>query len=228
MDTKKSVILLILLSVLGFRGLGQQTWIDAEFSGKIIKRLELSFVPEARFENPFELKEYFVSTGLEYKLHDYLSLGGSYRIGEKIKNNGSSETVSRFAFDAKTQYEWKNLEAQFRARYANTDDFGDEESSAIQYFRYRLKLDYSLKKFGLSPYLSYEIFRDLEEKEFTKARYDAGVVYSISKSHKIGIYYRRSDYIDSEKFINILGVSYRYKFPGKTKATPAEKSPDQK
>ena len=131
---------------------------------------------------------------LEYKLNKYFATGASYRLGNNLNKKGEAKTFGRFALDAKTGYEWEKSEIQFRLRYTNDDDFNSDNSNE-NYFRFRLKYNYSVKKLNLKPYAICELYRSLEQKEFDKARYEAGLEYKISKKHRIGTFYRVHDYL---------------------------------
>lgn len=207
----KRLILAIFTLILTANCFAQQTWFEFEVTKDITKKLELSLAPEIRFKENFELNEYFFEPGLEYKFNDFFSLGGKYRIGNNLKNNGDSQFYGRFAFDAKTQYEWKKLETQLRLRYTNSDDFSDDGNDKTNYLRLRLKMEYSLKKLDLKPYAAYEIYREIDEKDFDKSRWETGLEYKINKHHRIGAYFKINDYFSDKESINILGFTYKLK-----------------
>lgn len=205
--------LILVIFLVGFAGtsIAQRTWFEFEFSKKITDKLELSIEPEVRFKEKLELNEYLFQPGLEYQFNDYFSLGGKYRIGNNLKNNRDSHWYGRFAFDAKSKYEWKKLGAQLRLRYTNADDFGDNNNDKTNYLRMRLKMEYTLKKFDLKPYAAYEIYRDLDDKDFDKSRWETGVEYKINKHHRIGAYFRINDYFSNKESLNIIGFTYKLK-----------------
>lgn len=208
---KQYPFILFIAFVLSFSAKAQQTWFEFDISKKIAKNLELTIAPEFRFQEKLELKEYFMDAGLDYKIYKYISLGAGYRLGNNIKNSGKTNTFGRFAFDAKTQYEWNNFESQLRFRFTNSDDFADDENDKTNYLRMRLKFDYSIKKFNLKPYLAYEIYRDIDEKDFTKARLETGLMYKINKHHRVGAYFRTNNYLTKDKSVNIIGLAYQLK-----------------
>ncbi|MDX8338969.1 DUF2490 domain-containing protein [Draconibacterium sp. IB214405] len=187
----------------------QRTWFDAELSGKIVKRLEFSVSPNVRFKEDFELNEYFLQTGLEYKFSKYLRLGAGYRFGYNI-NGEEHESFGRFNLDAKTGVEWKNFSPKFRLRFTNADDFS-EDNEITNYLRYRFKLEYKIKKLDLEPYILTEWYHDIDAGEFSKSRYEAGLEYKLNKHNKIGACYRVNHYLNSDKNNrNIIGLSYKF------------------
>lgn len=207
----KKLILLLSISFIGFQAFSQRTWFDAEFSTEIVNNLELSVAPELRFKEEFELKEYFLQTALEYKFNKYFSLAAGYRFGYNINGDDEHESFGRFHFDAKTDVKWNNFQPKFRLRFTNADDFSDENEN-VNYLRYKVELEYKIKKFDLEPYVLTEWYQDLDAKEFSKLRFESGMMYKINKHHKIGVYYRLNHYLNSDKDNrNIVGLSYKFK-----------------
>jgi hypothetical protein len=207
---KRVLILLFFAVILCSFASAQQSWFEFEVSKEIFKNLELSVSPEVRFEKIPKLKEYFFETGLEYDFGKYFSLGTKYRVGNNIKNSGDIETYGRFSFDAKGKYRWKKFDSQIRIRYTNADDFFDDDDQT-NYLRFRYKLDYSIKNLNLKPYAAYEIYRDISEKEFNKARYEGGLMYKLNKHNSFGAYYRMNVKLNKDDKTGILGVVYNLK-----------------
>lgn len=186
------------------------TWIELEFSKEFLKKFEVSFIPEFRFQDDFTVDEYMFDGKLSYEPVDFLSLAATYRINTDVKNNGN-ETLSRFAFDATATKEWGRLEASLRARYTNYFELDDTDPDK-KYFRPRAKLEYDIPDNKIRPYLSYELFRNTTDKEFDKSRLDLGATRKIGDLHRIGLYYRLQDYFNDKSSIHILGINYRLKF----------------
>lgn len=207
-EMKKKIYLLALFVFLIVSVKAQRTWFEFEVSKKFTEKLEFSLAPEVRFKEEFELNQYFLEPGIEYEFSKYLSLGAKYRFGNNLKNNGDANWFGRYAFDIKTGYEWKRFETKLRLRYTNSDDFDDEQ---LKYLRLRLKIDYSIKELNISPYAAYEIYRNLDSDEFSKARWETGLKYKINKHHKIGAYFRLNDYLGDEESVKIIGFSYELK-----------------
>lgn len=207
-DMKKKIYLLALFVFLLVSAQAQRTWFEFEVSKKLTEKLEFSLAPEVRFKEQFELNEYFLEPGLEYKFNKYFSLGAKYRFGNNLKKNGDSDWFGRYAFDAKTGYDWKHLGTQLRLRYTNSDDFEDAEEN---YLRLKLKLDYAIKKLDLTPYAAYEIYRDVDNNEFSKAHWEGGLKYKINKHHKVGAYFRLNDYLNDDETVKIIGFTYAVK-----------------
>ena len=177
---------------------------------EIVKNLEFSVSPNVRFKEDFELNEYFLQTGLEYKFNKYLKLGAGYRFGYNINGDDEHESFGRFHVDAKTGVKWNNLTPKFRLRFTNSDDFS-EDNEITNYLRYRFELEYKIKKLDLEPYVLTEFYHDLDARDFSKSRYEGGLEYKLNKHHKIGAYYRVNHYLNSDKSNrNIIGLSYKF------------------
>lgn len=218
---RNKLILLALLSFLGFSGFAQSepsTWLELEFSKKIIKNLKVEFNPELRMFGGFEMDTYILEGGLSYKLHKYLTLAGYYRY-ENERNFREKrqiyewEPASRFAFDAKSGFSVNRFDLSFRLRYTNGADFDETTDDKTSYFRYRAKIDYDIKGSKLAPFASVEAFHDLILKDVDKMRYTGGVAYPINKNNEVSLFYRLQDYSEAGKeSMDIIGLGYSLKF----------------
>lgn len=211
-------ILAILLSLSGYTQSGPSTWVELEFSKKIVKNLKVEFNPELRLFSGFEMDAYILEGGLSYKLHKYLTIAGYYRFENEYNYREKREIyewepASRLAFDAKSGFELKRFDFQFRLRYTNGTDFDDTTDDKASYFRYRAKVDYDIKGSKLAPFVSVEAFHDLILKGIDKTRYTGGLAFPINKSNELSLFYRLQDYSEAGKSsTNIIGIGYSLKF----------------
>lgn len=218
---KFRIYLLVLALFFTFSGFSQSqpsTWVELEFSKKIIQNLKVEFNPELRMFGGFEMDSYILEGGLSYKLHKYLTLAGYYRFENEYNYREKRqiyewEPASRIAFDAKSGFELKRFDFQFRLRYTNGSDFDDTTDDKASFFRYRAKVDYDIKNSKLIPFASVEAFHDLIAKDVDKMRYTGGLAYSINKKNELSLFYRLQDYSETGKeSMNILGIGYSLKF----------------
>ncbi len=218
---KFRIYLLVLALVFTFSGFSQSqpsTWVELEFSKKIIQNLKVEFNPELRMFGGFEMDSYILEGGLSYKLHKYLTLAGYYRFENEYNYREKRqiyewEPASRIAFDAKSGFELKRFDFQFRLRYTNGSDFDDTTDDKASFFRYRAKVDYDIKNSKLIPFASVEAFHDLIAKDVDKMRYTGGLAYPINKKNELSLFYRLQDYSETGKeSMNILGIGYSLKF----------------
>lgn len=190
----------------------QRTWFEFEISKSLGEKFEIALAPEIRFKEDIELHEYFFEPKIEYKFNTYFALGANYRFGNNPDKEGNAQWFGRYALEGKTGYDFKNLEFGFRLRYTNFDDFGGDKEERTNYLRFKFQLQYDIKKIDLKPYVAYELYRNLTEGEFTKARWEAGLEYKLNKHHRAGAYYRLNDYLVSDDDnVKIVGLSYKYK-----------------
>lgn len=218
---RNKLILLSLVTFLGVSAFAQSepsTWVELEFSKKIIKNLKAEFNPELRLFGGFEMDTYILEGGLSYKLHKYLTVAGYYRY-ENERNYREKrqiyewEPAGRFAFDAKSGFAIKRFDLSFRLRYTNGKDFDDTTDDKTSYFRYRAKLDYDIKGSKLAPFASVEVFHDLILKDFDKTRYTTGFAYPLNKNNELSLFYRLQDYSEAGKeSLDIIGLGYSLKF----------------
>ncbi|MDP2339174.1 MAG: DUF2490 domain-containing protein [Bacteroidota bacterium] len=226
---KAKLFLLILPLFFAFSGFAQKepsTWFELEFSKKINKKLKLEFNPELRLLGGFKMDSYILEGGLSYKLHRYLTVSGYYRYEDEYdykKSTGAYKgqlSLNRIAFDAKSGFELKRFNFQFRLRYTNGLYATNNESE----FRYRAKIDYDIKGLKLVPFASVELFHDRTVTEIDKAliaggfkaidkvRYTGGLAYNLNKNNEISLFYRLQDNRIKDEQKNILGLSYSHDF----------------
>jgi len=204
---------------------GPSTWIELEFSKKVIKNLKVEINPELRLFNGFEMDSYLFEGGLSYKAHKYLSLGSYYRYENEYKYKNSTgeykgqKASNRWAFDAKSGFDIDRFNFSFRVRYTFGGDYDQTTEDKTSYFRYRGKVDYNIKGSKLVPFASVEVLHDLVYKEINRTRYTAGLTYPINKHHEVGLFYRLQDYYETKdkpgeqkESMNIIGIGYSLSF----------------
>jgi len=210
------ITILIMLALLPLQGNCQEnewnTWTSIEVSKQIAKKLDFSLSPEIRFTDQFEVDEYFIEAGLEYRLFDFLKVGGKYRYLVNERETKSTEYFNRVAFDLKGNYEIKRFDFQLRTRYTNYNELDTDNDSKDNYLRYRLKLDYDLPKSKITPNVGIEFFHQLKDQEIDKVRYTIGAEYKINKHHKVGLDYLVQDYLKDDYRKNIIALEYKISF----------------
>ena len=213
------LILSVFLTLSVFAQTDPSTWIELGFSKKVAKNLKVEFNPELRLFGDFKMDTYILEGGLSYKLHKYLTIAGYYRYENewdyKKKTGAYKEQVAsnRIAFDAKSGFELKRFDFQFRLRYTNGADFDQTTDDKASFFRYRAKIDYDMKGSKFIPYVSVEVFHDLILDNVDKIRYTGGLNYPVNDHHELGLFYRLQDYSEGGKVsTNIIGIGYNLKF----------------
>jgi hypothetical protein len=208
---KRSLVIVVALLFFSQELNAQQTWLEFGVSKEIIKNLEVNLTPQVRFREGFGVKAYMVDAGVEYNFSKYFDAGAFYRLENTVSKKGKTSTYGRFAFDLGAKYKLKRFEPSVRLRYTNDDDFNNEDNSTPKCLRYKFGLDYTFKKTGLNPYILYELYQNLSEKEFDKSRFETGIFYKFNKQNRLGAYYRRNRNLSENKSANIIGIVYKLK-----------------
>ena len=207
---KRYFLILIVLPAFFATTKAQRTYFETEVSKAVFKNFDVTFSPQIRFREGFDLKQYFFDAGAEYKLNKYFGMGASYRLGNNTTNNGDKENFGRFSLDAKVKVKWNQFEPKFRLRYSNeNDDFSDDSDTKYNFLRYKFELEYNFSDSGLKPYVYSEYFQNLTEVDQNGLRFEGGLNYKINKHNKVGAYYRLNSG-DSDCF-EVIGLIYKLK-----------------
>lgn len=226
---KSTPTLHLLLSLLAFAFLlsstrlqGQERdaglWTSVSFETKIIKKLYLAISQEIRLnENITEAGTIFSDAGLTYKLSKNFKAGINYRFIKKREINNLYSTRHRGYIDIKYLNKIKPFEIQFRSRLQNEyADIGKSSDGGVPeyYLRNKFGLGLDLDK-PISPYCAVELFSPLNyprEAAFDNIRGSVGMEYSISKKHKVDLFYiiqKELNESDPETDF-ILGLGYSF------------------
>ncbi len=194
-------------------------WTSFSFEAKIIKKVSGSISQEFRFnENYTELGTVFTDAGINYKVNKHFQVSANYRFIRKRSTEDFYNTRHRFYVDVKYSKKIKPFEVSIRNRFQDQySDVGRAADGGVPefYFRNKLGLDWNTKT-AFSPYLSVELFSPLNYPRsfaFDNIRATAGVDYSISKHHKIDLYYliQKELNVSHPAMDFILGLGYSYK-----------------
>ena len=185
-----------------------QTRAEVKLSFSPIKKFKITFIPELRMDESFDIDKYLLETELSYKPIKDLSLSGSYRFVSNPRDTKATEYLHRFALTAEYSKSIKRWEPSFRIKYTNyTEDAFDGE-----FLRYRAKLEYDIKNFKLTPYIRAEGFHDLSQDELYKMRYALGGKYKLNKKNSVRIGYMLDYYLQDYRNKHILTIGYNFKF----------------
>ncbi|HKJ41005.1 MAG TPA: DUF2490 domain-containing protein [Sunxiuqinia sp.] len=188
---------------------GLSTWYEFKFSKEITKKLSWEVKPEYRLTPDFTRDEYFLETGLEYELFDFLKLAGFYRYYDENKKK-NDEIGHKYFFEVMPELDVQRFEIQGRIRYIN-NFISKSVERTNPYLRYRLKAKYNIQKSELEPYAHIELYHDLKGHEVNRVRYTIGATYDFNKTHAIELFYRLQNYWTKNEVMNIIGVGYSLK-----------------
>lgn len=192
--------------------------INAQY--KLVKGLDLVGSASIRtFDNASEIEKYFIEGGLQYKIDEFYSIDGSYRLEENLENNSKYYFRHKLFFDVKISNGDRKLGLSGRLRFqrgAETYIENDTDSEAKYYGRLKFKADYNIPAFPLTPYAWMETYTPLFTGagfKVNKERFSLGTDLKINKKNSISLeYIRQKSLINNKSVSNIISVNYKIRF----------------
>lgn len=178
---------------------------------KPAKKLKLSFTPELRFGEDFSLSSYLVESELVYKPLKYLYLGANYRFTINPRDSKETEYLHRFGLSATVKKKIDRFTPALRVSYTNYADDDSDDDSDNNFMKYKLSLNYNIKKCKLTPSVGAELFQQLGSSGIYKMRYKAGLDYKLFKNNYLSINYKLDYYIKEYKNKHIISLGYKLK-----------------
>jgi hypothetical protein len=195
-------------------------WYSANAKVGVTQKITAGISAQVRtFENAGKIEQGFLEAGLEYKLTDYLSIEGSYRLTDALEKNSKYYFQHKFFLGFKGNLKAGNftLQGRFIFQTRVRTYLEEVEDKYPDYTgRIRLKATYRTKSFPVNPYVYVESFIPLNkepEKFIGKNRFAAGMDYSFSKKHSIeaGYIFQR-DYLPELNNEHIIQIGYNFSF----------------
>jgi len=239
---KNRISLVIIMSMMVVSTSAQSLWTSVEGKVKVVKGLNAYVEGENRTANGFGGAErWAASVGLDCKVLPWLKLSAGYtyiyqytesrttKKGNVI--SGYWQPRHRASFAIVGSYNWNRFTFSLRERYQYThrsdknvakydgDDGSQKEDEYIeaknkQVLRSRLEVDYSIRKSGFTPFVSAELYNDIDNSMAKdKLRWTVGTEYKINKQHSVNLFYRYIDKVDDDDSNNhVIGVGYQLRF----------------
>ncbi len=107
-------------------------------------------------------------------------------------------------------YEW---DGHSFARFTQTDN--DKKAKDRHTLRSRLTVEYNIRHYPLTPYVSAELYNNFSENmDLDKSRFMAGVEWKISKRHRLDFAYlfQNSSDDDNDGNLHAINIEYKFKF----------------
>lgn len=213
-------IVFLLLSSPVFSQHEFMTWVEAEASGKIVKKLKWNAGITGRFGER-GAETIFPQVGLEYKVTKWFRPSLEYRLIVEKNKIGNYKTMNRLNVNLNFKHDFDRLGVGLRLRYQyafnrlSADAYDADFDQAI---RIKPSLEYDLKGTKLSPVISAEFFYNPAygptSPGFSKVRAAVGFKYEFKGPHSIGVKYQLD-----KKFRNyaadlrhVLNLSYSIAF----------------
>ena len=195
-------------------------WYGVNLRYEVFRNFDLEASGVVRtFENAGKIEQKFLEGGIEYKLNNYLSAAGSYRITSNFENDLKYHLQHKLFLDLKGAVKLADvsLTGRFRFQTRFKTYIEDEEDKLPDYTaRLKLKATYKTPSFPLNPYLYFESFLPLfadKGRTIGKNRFSAGIEFSIGKRHTIETeYIFQRDYLPDLLDEQIISVSYGISF----------------
>jgi len=185
-----------------------QTRASVDLSKKINKSFKLTLTPELRWKDNFELDKFQLTSKVEYKPLEFLSLSAGYRLIGDTRKEDDTQFLNRYQFAAKYETRIKRWQPGFRLSVTNYTDDNDGE----MFLRYKAFLSYDIPKCKLTPEAAFEMYHQPDLQSIYKFRYTLGADYKMSKRVTIGLNYRLDYYINAYKNRHILDMGLKIKF----------------
>ena len=181
-----------------------ELWTRVGISKKITKKISLHFEEQVRLnDNISSVKNFFSELGVVYRLNKYLRFSGNYRYKSIRRADGTFRTANRFHGDIRFRYKAKPIIVFYRARMQVEHGIRNKGPRTEYYDRNKLTLKLDLDK-KFSPYLSSEIYLNVNDGTFDKVRYTIGVDLDLKKRNEISIFYR------IQREFNVRNPNYTY------------------
>lgn len=239
---KNNIFLVAMVSMMGLSASAQSLWTSVECKVKVAKGLSASVEGENRTADGLGGAErWAVSAGLDYKALPWLKLSGGYTYIYQYTDSRTTKKGNiisgywqprhRALLAITGSYEWNRFTFSLRERYQYThrsgknvakydgDDGSQKDDEYIeaknkQVLRSRLEVDYSIRKSGFTPFVSAELYNDLDNgMAKDKVRWTVGTEYKINKRRSVNAFYRYIDKVDDDDSNNhVIGVGYQLRF----------------
>lgn len=195
-------------------------WYSANAKVGVTRRLNAEISGELRtFSNTGRIEQGFLEAGAEYKIADWASIEGAYRITRSLEDDAGYYFQHKFFIDFKGSLKAGRFtfQGRFRMQARIRTYFEYVEDQYPDYTgRLRLKATYRTPSFPFNPFIYAETFIPLNkepERFIGKNRFAAGVEYRISKKHSIeAAYIYQRDYLPEIADEHILNIGYNFTF----------------
>jgi len=195
-------------------------WYSANAKVGVTQRLEAEICAELRtFRNAGTIEQGFVEAGIEYKLADFASVEGAYRITSALEDDSKYYFQHKFFLGLKGNLKTGRFTFQGRLRMqARVRTYLEEVEDQYPDYtgRLRFKATYRTQSFPLNPFIYTETFIPLNkepERFVGKNRLAGGVEYKISGKHSVeAVYIYQRDYLPRIADEHILNIGYNFKF----------------
>ena len=186
------------------------TWINAGFQYQVKPAFAVSAGLEWRTKDELDMTDRVgLDVGATYALLSFLKVGAGYEVHYRNREADGWKFRHRYHIDGTLSTSLQRIKFSLRERLQHTFDASSDEFR----LRSRFKLAYDVPSSKLEPYVSVEMYNDLNRGrcfDIKRMRYRSGVVLPFFTRWEVDLFYCRQWEQDKQK--NILGVSAEYSF----------------
>lgn len=168
-------------------------------------------------ENLTVLSKIFIEPTVSYRINKHFDIEAEYRFAFD-RNFPLWENKHRFAGSFESDFDIERLKISNRLKYQTTQTYpysGEKDKIAEPYLRYKIKLDYNIRKNPLDPYLAYEFFYyagNMEYNEIDKYRITVGFDYKYNKNNNFDFEYIMQNSFRGKNagITHIISIDYKF------------------
>jgi hypothetical protein len=218
------IVFLLLISPLTFAQGQRETDVGLSLSATLQKDLmqdlDISLEQEIRLkDNNIGFDRTVTSLGLDYAfLNRKIKVGAYYAFIYRYNNNFLYEPRHRYYFNLAYRQPYQRWTFSWRGRIQGTyrdENRGEYKINPRYVMRNRLEIEYSVWGRPWKPYISCEVFTDLNNplgNDLTRIRYQAGTTWRLNRTDYVDFFLRYNDeFSGDDSRLIALGVGYRVK-----------------
>ena len=171
------------------------TGLDRDWNG--YNETQYYWTPKNRFNGEFTL---------DYKFFGFLKVS----LRERYQY-----THQKRQMVPRAKYRYKSDKETLKPGYPIMDEPNEKEEKTKQYLRSRLKLDFDKKGWAFTPFVSFEIYNNLDnELILDKTRVMVGTEYKINQKNEMSVAYGFSNDVEENPYEgkHLLSIGYAFKF----------------
>jgi hypothetical protein len=195
-------------------------WLGANAEYKPIKNLEAGLSGSIRtFNNTSQIEQAFVEGGLQYRFIKNFYIFGSYRLISNREDNSKYYFRHKLFLGIKAICPYNNFlfSGSVKLQRVTRTYIEDAEDLLSKYYgRIKLKAEYDIPSFPMTPFLYAESFSPMFSGsgfEISKYRLSSGIEIKLTgkSSFETGYIFQR-DYHPAKSDEHIISVNYKFKF----------------
>ena len=197
------------------KGSDTQLWTSVYTTVELNNRFDLLLNGQLRFGDDISaLTDERFQTGFSYRALSWLTLSPAYSYINNDQAGYTPYTENRIDLSATVHFPVREL----RIAIKNTGEwrFRDPQGSSFR-LRERLTLEHFIGKklWGLTGYVSDEVFWDSDQQKWVRNRFYAGLKKNLIPSVKLDLFYmQQSDDYASPGNLNVIGFACRFYLNG--------------